>query len=222
VRERILFFLTGPTGVGKSTVAEIIASTCTQQGLRCNFINDYPILEDWAKRNRSNSDKVIWKMPAAGGVEFFSIQEKSYQEASVFIASAVAQHVCNSLKMYDVNIMEAARGAGEPRDRYGEHLFKPFVEKLSGLVRFANIQMTVENLDDLRTRVVERYARDPTSAPPFVLEKYLPILSSVSDAAEFGDQFKFNGTVNNSDVPNQVKGRLASIVTQILAGGVPV
>lgn len=224
--EKLLILLTGPTGVGKSTAAETIATACNNQGLRSNFISDYPILEAWAQDNRADHARVIWDKPADGDIEYFSVLSSAYQEASIFIASSIAQHILTTLDSFDVYITEAARGAGNPPDTYIDHLYKPLINTLNGLVRFANIQVVINNLDELRQRVKARFEADPKSAPPFVLERYISetgtIQSSVEQAQAFPAHFVYNGEVNNSRNPNDTRHHVEAILSQIILGNIPV
>jgi energy-coupling factor transporter ATP-binding protein EcfA2 len=223
--EKLLILLTGPTGVGKSTAAETIATICNGHGLRSKFISDYPILETWARDNRGDLARVMWDKPQDSDTEYFSVLPNAYQEASTFIASSIAHEILTTLDSFDIFTTEAARGAGSPPDTYIDHLYKPLINTLNGLVKFANIQVVVNNVNELRQRVKQRFEVDPTAAPPFVLERYISdsgtIQSSVEQAQIFPSHFVYNGEVNNSRNPKDTRNHIATIINSIILGDIP-
>lgn len=220
--ERLVLFLTGIPGTGKSTAAKVIEELTCLAGLNIVFVNDYPILKTWAYHNRGNERLVHWENEM--GVENFTLQESAYPLASRFVAATIAHELPGILNSCHIAIVEAARGAATDgtRDRYDNDLFAPIISSTRGIAQFANIEMSTDNVDVLHQRVADRYAMDPSAPPVEVIDRYISptkgIQSSVLLAEELAVPFLVNAHVDNSGYGNSIYDQLKLIMNNILYG----
>lgn len=219
---KVILFLTGIPGTGKTTSAAFLEKFCQARGLSIRFIDDRPLLRQWAELHRFHPEKVSWH-PQPDGSERFSISLASYPELSEWVSTAIATEIQQNGSEAQIIVVESARGAGldGQRDRYDQHLFAPFMQHLKDQVLFVNIEMVVDDYGMLRERVNQRIKENPAAAPPFVLEKYISdvegIQSAVAQAMEFADNFILNTEINNSGDEVQTQFQLEGIIVQALA-----
>jgi hypothetical protein len=119
--------------------------------------------------------------------------------------------------------VESARGAGVEgnRDRYDEHLFKPFIsnEALMEAFRLVNIEMVCE-INEVMRRVEWRFKLHPESAPPFVVRKYISPVEGIQSSwrqAGATDAFLLNEVIDNSGTPQEAQVQMDSILALLMA-----
>lgn len=226
MKDKILIAFTGTTGSGKSTTGiETVMKVAHRLNKRIEPIDEYQILRDgWAMENRGITNKVEWIRPSGRLSEYFVIKDAAYQEAFLAVASAIAMRILNSDA--DGWVTEAARNIGIPLAGYYSHFYEPLVKKLPTNIKFANIAMEVGTLSDQVRRVDYRLSKNPDAAPVEVLEKYLQFEkegeSSVEAARRLGSRVLCNESFDNSGPQDEAINRIQGIISQILAGGVPV
>jgi hypothetical protein len=224
-QDKWVIFDTGIPSTGKSEIARELVTGLQRENIPTTFLDDYPTLYDWAVLHREDRSLVEWYDDTTN----FSVVAEAYPEASAHIARVMAEQAKVLLEGFvQVVILESARGAAVDghRDEYGAHLFRPFVEVLGGVARFANIEVTVRDpqiaLERAQKRLDEAKARqDPKlPAPPFVVRKYVSptvgVQSSTKQAERFGSDFAFNMAIDNTKQATSHSKQVEGIIAQLM------
>jgi hypothetical protein len=218
----LLLTYTGIPAVGKTSSIEASIDVLQKAGIEVFQMIDYPKLKKWAQDNRGREHLVHWPTGSALDSDDFMLQLEAYPEASYVVASALAIEIAELVSPDTAFLVEAARGAGSPRDSYGDHFFAPLAAELAELVNLANIELIIPNQEKLMKRAVDRYENSNHQAPPpevtarYLSRKGQQAESSLSFAANSGFHVLFNEQIDNSDQQNkgmqQVKGLVENII----------
>ena len=223
---KIAIFITGVPGAGKTEIGSKLKDRLSEYKGEVALLNDYKYFWEWFIKNKDRQDLV--EILGEGGN--FNLKPKAYTEMSPWVTSRLAEDAITSLEGdQDMVLIEGARGVGEPMAGYAEHLVVPVYEgirRVHGDIRVANLEVSAES-DKIRERLEERYAKDPESAPPSVVEKYLqengePRSSSVAELEKlreekFGFPLLINEGLPNGSGVNNIE-RLAELAETKVIG----
>jgi hypothetical protein len=218
----VLLTYTGIPAVGKTSSIEASKDVLKKAGIEVVQMIDYPKLKKWAQDNRGREHLVHWPTGSALDSDDFMLQLEAYPEASYVVASALAIEIAGQVGPNKAFLVEAARGAGIPRDSYGTHFYEPLAAVLRNDVDLANIELIIPDQKTLMKRAVDRYENSKhKTPPPEVTARYLdkigrPAESSILFAADSNFNVILNVQIDNSNHPNQTVQHVSDIVENIV------
>lgn len=148
------------------------------------FVDDYYHMWEWVN-NQANIERglVTWEG------DTFMLADHSYQEISAYVAQRLADDAIRLFQSgVDVVIVEAARGAGNPSDRYLEQLFVPIMDNFSLCFSETSHDPIVFNAETSTPfqialeRAQRRAEEDKTAPPPEILSRYMSETGANSSA----------------------------------------
>lgn len=212
----LVWGLAGPPGVGKTTLTQIIASEAESRGKKIHVIPEFPKFLEWVDKNKKKKQYITWV--EGDDDRHFELSDQAYKLAFDYVAQRLVQEFNQYKDKSDIQIFEAARRIKGVR--YG-HLYAHMTRALGPKVKFVNMEVQVSPHRELERRVLNRSVGDKLAAPLPILKLYLAdehnYPTAVSDAAQFGDSFIWNGTFDNSRTQSESEISVRGIVGQVIA-----